>query len=231
MTVIQRARRRAAFKRRRRVFEFLESHPRPVNIIDLGGTVSFWKRIQLTPGDGLKITLVNNHHMDKTNIAMPIEGEFIREVRCDVMTLRQSDYAAYDVVFSNSMLEHLSSSHEQALLCDEIETSGKSYFLQTPSKFSLVDPHFPRLFAPFFALYPRGLQATLLVLDAAGKITLANARRRMHYYRPLGRRQLQSLLPTAKIVRDSVALLTTSLIAQRHASTDVAKTSMPCHER
>ncbi len=39
---------------------------------------------------------------------------------------------SYDIVFSNSVIEHVGNLEKQKQFADEVQRVGKSYFIQTP---------------------------------------------------------------------------------------------------
>jgi hypothetical protein len=138
-----RVRRNAARERSRMFRGFVASLRRPVRILDLGGTAEMWSRWQVTAADGFAITLLNHHRYDPTQRQATVTQPFIHDCRGDALRLSASDLAAFDVVFSNSMLEHLPSPADQAALARFIAATGLPYFIQVPNKYSPVDPHFP----------------------------------------------------------------------------------------
>lgn len=216
-TLILKARSAAAGRRAKRFLDFIHKLPRPVRVIDLGGSAEMWARWGVTKADRLLITLVNNHHIDKSHLGERVPGNFISERQMDVMELSKGDLASYDVVFSNSMLEHLSSEEEQIRLAASIADCGQPYFVQVPNKHCIVDPHFPHPLAPFFAAWPRPLQVRMLTLHRlSGGNRCASpeeAMRRLHYYTPLNRHRLRQLFPGATIAIERTFGLPLSLVA------------------
>lgn len=96
-------------------------------------------------------------------------------------------------------------------------------FLQTPNKYSPIDPHHPP--APFFATLPEELRTKLIRLSSfKPDLTLGVADRAMNeeearvwqsYYRPLGRRDLKRLFPEARVDVERVLFMPMSLIVTR----------------
>lgn len=116
--------------------------------------------------------------------------------------LSAAEFGNYDLIFSNSFIEHLRTPGAQRKLAQAIVASGVPYFIQTPNKLSLVDPHRP--FAPWFALYPKGLREALLVLSSFGNgsrcRSLSEARESQDHYNPLGVRDVRALFPDAWLI-------------------------------
>jgi hypothetical protein len=134
----------------------------------------------------------------------------------DATSLTVVDFRQYDLVFSNSFFEHLTSWDAQASLAASILASGVPYFIQVPNKHSPVDPHFP--FAPpFFASYPKSVQIRLCTLSSFGSRwrapSLAAARRAAYFYNPLSRRDMRALYPDATIASEQLFYVPISILA------------------
>ena len=59
---------------------------------------------------------------------------------------------SFDLVFSNSVIEHLFTKENQQKMANEVIRVGKNYFIQTPNKYFFIEPHwvFPLFqFLPF----------------------------------------------------------------------------------
>ena len=106
-------------------------------------------------------------------------------------------------------------------LARAIIDSKRPYFLQTPNKRSPLDPHFPRPYVPFFATYPRALQARLLSWSALGSgsaaPSYAAAITRLENYFPLTTRDVRQLFPQARIVVERPLGVPLSIIAMSEA--------------
>jgi hypothetical protein len=218
--MLQKLRRYTREMRLARFNEFMKGSTGPVRLIDLGGTVKFWEDWGLAKKPLLDVTLVNNHQ-DISRANDPIVLPNIHRRVADVLTLSAADLAEYDVIFSNSMIEHLPSRPAQQQLAEAIRDSGRPYFLQTPNKRSPIDPHFPSPYAPFFAAYPRPVQARLLTWSPLGSAAAAPsyqaALRRLENYHPLTPRDLRQLFPKARVVVERPMGVPMSIIAMSGA--------------
>lgn len=203
MNMIGRLRRYTRSVRGQKFRAFIAALPRPLRIIDVGGTARFWEAWKIRPDDLMDIVLINSHAIDRDESDYILSDTFIHAWRRDALSLTVEELREFDVIFSNSFVEHLLSGAEQSHIADLIVASGRGYFIQTPNKFAPIDPHFPNLCVPFFATYPRALQARLLCISALGSgeraSSLRAARERMAYYNLLGRRDMCRLFPTAVI--------------------------------
>ena len=77
-----------------------ESLNKPISILDLGGKVNFWENRGLAGNNDYKITLLNIKK-EKSNYS---------NINChvgDATNLNQFDNKSFDIVHSNSVIEHL----------------------------------------------------------------------------------------------------------------------------
>lgn len=216
---LQQVRANTARKRSALFRTFIAGMPRPVRVIDIGGTQEMWRRWQFSEADGVCVTLVNDHVSDvRLRDEATLGASFTKWWR-DARQLRPGDYADFDVVFSNSTLEHLYTRDNQRLVAGSIVASGKPFFVQVPNPHSPVDPHFPHPFAAFFGTWPRHWQAAALTRHALGSgrkyDTIDAALHRLENYLPVDRPALHELFPDARIVTEWTFGLPLSLIAQR----------------
>jgi hypothetical protein len=215
--------RRFTREKRLKVFNaFMQGASGRMRLIDLGGTVRFWESWGLAKQPLLDVTLVNNHDRDKQYANDPVSLPNLHRLNADVLTLTAADFSKYDVIFSNSLIEHLPGRDLQRKLAQAIIDSGRPYFLQTPNKRSPLDPHFPRPYVPFFAAYPRALQARLLSWSALGSGSASPsydaALTRLQNYFPLTARDVRQLFPRARIVMERPLGVPMSIIAMSNAS-------------
>lgn len=199
----------AARLRRRRLAlleALIEGLPRPVRLLDVGGTAGFWEVADWRPAD-VRIVLLNRAP-DEPRQAGPAV------VAGDARDLGQFADSAFDVVFSNSVIEHVGDVADQQRMADEIVRVGRRYLVQTPNRTFPIEMHF---LVPFFQFLPVAIQASLIqrfdlgwyrrVPDRSAALELV----RSHYL--LTATDLQRLFPAATIHRERVLGLTKSLIA------------------
>ncbi len=128
---------------------------RPLKILDVGGTVDFWEKTKLIEDKEITITILNLLEGTSNYANLVSTKGDVRDM------VRYSD-DEFDIVFSNSTIEHLGEYEDQRRCADEIKRIGKRYFIQTPNKYFPIEPHF---LYPFFQFYPKYFKA-LLVLYA-----------------------------------------------------------------
>lgn len=151
----------------------------PIRILDVGGTIAFWESMNLPLNEGLEITILNQ--AENT-----VENSKYTYIKGNACKLDFNDNE-FDVIFSNSVIEHVGGWEKQKAMADEIMRVGKRYFIQTPNKNFPLEPHF--LF-PFFQFFPLRIKTWIL----------------MHF--DLGWFKHQKDKKTAEEIVKSIALLT-----------------------
>jgi hypothetical protein len=140
-------------KKRFSIFlDLIRDLPRPIKIIDVGGTSLFWERMGFTNQAGIHITILNLN-------PSPVDHKGFTSVAGDARDLKQFGDQEFDIAFSNSVIEHVGSFEDQQKMAAEMMRVAKKIFLQTPNYYFPLEPHF--LF-PFFQFLPLRLQAKLL---------------------------------------------------------------------
>jgi hypothetical protein len=130
--------------RQRRHEEFNRRFPDLENmrVLDLGGTVASWRASAVRP---LKLTLVNLSHEQEHDSS----ESWMEVVYADACT---GGFGKYDLVFSNSLLEHLGGHARRRQFADVVHESAPYWWVQTPYRYFPVEPHwvFPGFqFLPF----------------------------------------------------------------------------------
>lgn len=145
---------RLAGTRRRRMarFEATMAPDDTTTIVDLGGTLPNWAHVAGRP----HLTLVN---------ADPwyADWEYPDHVRFELGDASALDVedSAYDVAYSNSVIEHLGNWETQQRFAAEALRVGKRVWVQTPAREFFFEHH---LMAPFVHWLPIGLQRRLVRL-------------------------------------------------------------------
>jgi ubiquinone/menaquinone biosynthesis C-methylase UbiE len=111
----------------------------PISILDVGGTEDFWNIMGINNISDVNISLLNISECKISNSNI----NFVKGNACDI----KFPDSSFDIVFSNSVIEHVGNGYNQKQMANEVKRVGKRYFVQTPSKSFFLEPHF--LF-PFF---------------------------------------------------------------------------------
>jgi hypothetical protein len=121
----------------------------------------------------------------------------------------------FDVVFSNSVIEHLGTLNEQRWMADEIRRVGKRYFVQTPNRYFPLEPHF---LVPFFQFLPLRMRVQLVRRFDLGWYGMGgipdpeHAEAVVRSIRLLSAGELLRLFPDGRLYRERLFGLTKSLI-------------------
>jgi len=122
--------------RRFQLFEKLTAKiPRPIRIIDIGGTNRFWEINGWTNHSDAHITLVNL-------TPEPQMHDNIDSRQGDATDLHEYADQSFDIAFSNSTIEHLFTLENQNRMAKEIRRVGKAFWVQTPNFWFPMEPHF-----------------------------------------------------------------------------------------
>jgi hypothetical protein len=198
------------FRKRRseHLRQLLAAVPKPYSILDVGGAQQFWEQAGIVCGEPGVETVVLN--VELANVTAP----GMRAVVGSATAMPEFADDQFDLVFSNSVIEHVGGPAEQQRMADEVRRIGRRYYVQTPSRYFPIEPHFV---FPFFALLPVSVRVFLVQHFALGwnrRIPdRAEAEALVCSVRLLTRRELQALFPDARLARERVAGLTKSYTA------------------
>lgn len=196
------------FRKRRFAFflSLLSRLKQPIRILDIGGTESYWKMMGMGSENQIHITLLN---LTKNVVTLPN----LVSVAGDARKIQLED-SSFDVVFSNSVIEHVGRYEDQLSMAREVARVGRCYFIQTPNRYFPLEPHF--LF-PFFQFFPSSVRAFLLQNFRLGWMEKTpdpkKARALVDGIRLLSKREFKSLFPQASIFEEKVFGIAKSFIA------------------
>ncbi len=196
------------FRQRRfaRFRQLVDALPRPVRILDVGGTTVFWERLGYAGDREIEVVLVNlvEQSSSYANITATVG---------DAADLSAFADDAFDIVVSNSVLEHLPTPELQARMASEVRRVGRRVYLQTPNRYFPLEPHF--LF-PFFGILPIRIRAFLLQhLDLGWHKRVpdrAAAVRDVRSIRLLTGSEMRRLFPDARFENERFLAVTKSFI-------------------
>ena len=195
-------------KKRFSIFlELIKDLPKPVKILDIGGTKNFWLQMGLLNDTGINLTIIN------------IEDEKINEsnikfIKADARDLSIFSDKEFDIVFSNSVIEHFNTKEDQLKMAMEVLRTGKKHYVQTPNYYFPFEPHY--LF-PCFQFLPNFVKVFLLMHFKIGWFekmkTREEALKTINSIRLLKIKDLNKLFPNSKIIKEKFLFLTKSFIA------------------
>lgn len=187
---------------RARKMAFFISHFHPdasTTILDLGGGDGSYF-LSLYPWPEQIIALdVNYRALRSIKQGRPIWG--------NGLSLPFKD-KAFDVLWSNAVIEHVGDFHAQRMFAKEIQRVGKGYFVTTPWKGFPIELHYK---LPFYQFVPKSIQQRLSKYFAIGWYDKGE----WEDINLLWQYQLQKLFPEARILKHRVTLWPETLIAYK----------------
>ena len=191
-----------------RLFEQTFKITHRTRILDVGGSPLIWEFAGVRP----RLTMVNlpsalQRHANVESIAG------------DGCHLPFKD-SAFDIVFSNSVIEHVGTRAEQQQFANEVARVGRHYWIQTPNRRFPVEPH---VMLPFIHYFPKSLQSAIVNRFTIWEILVHPSKEERAFYihhflnelKLLDIRELQALFPDSTIITEPVLGLPKSLIAVR----------------
>ena len=198
---------------RRKRFEFFMDQisilSLPVKILDVGGEQVFWERMGLAGLVDHQITILNI-------ISPAITFPNFHGAVGDATNLAGFSDQEFDLVFSNSVIEHLGTFQSQQRMAGEVLRVGRCYFVQTPNRFFPLEPHF---LVPFFQFFPKGLRIAMIRRFDLGWYQrtpdLQQARQLICTHRLLSESELRRLFPNGELYKEKIFGLTKSFSIYR----------------
>lgn len=183
-------------------------------IADIGGTDYYWR----IADDLLETAPVE---IDLYNLqAKPLSAGKVRSLVGDATRLDHVADDAYDLVHSNSVIEHVGGWSDMVAMAGHVRRIAPAYYVQTPNFWFPYEPHFR---APIFHWLPEQVRARLLMRFNLGfggrRETLDAAMRGVQSARMIDRAQIAALFPDAEIRNERFCGLTKSLMAVRQERT------------
>lgn len=197
-----------AFRKRRfaKFLKLLGTVPRPAKMLDVGGSELYWESLGFDERD-ISVLLLN---LTKRKV----KHSNFSSVVGDATNLNNYHDSEFDLVFSNSVIEHLSSWENQQKMASEVRRVGKRYYVQTPYKYFVIEPHW---MFPLFQFLPKKWRILLTENFSLGHQPRAGskilAKERVEEIRLLSKKEMQMLFPEALIAEEKIFGLTKSLIA------------------
>jgi hypothetical protein len=195
-------------ERRFKLFERLvETLPRPLRILDVGGTNEFWEQRDWAGRDDVSITLVNLEAPERRHANIhPTAG--------DATDLAEHVDHSFDIAFSNSVIEHLFTFDNQSRMAQEIRRVASAYWVQTPNFWFPIEPHF---LVPAWHWLPEDARVAILRRRGVGWAGRCpdpqHARKVVEEHRLMRRRELARLFPDATIIGERIGGLVKSWTA------------------
>jgi Methyltransferase domain len=198
-------------------FHFFEQRlaklgPGRITLLDVGGFERFWENRGYTSVDApgharLEITLLNLE-------AEPTHYPNMTSVKGNACDMSEFPTGRFDVVFSNSVIEHLHTYESQQAMAREVLRVGRHHFVQTPNRAFPIEPHFV---LPFFQFLPRPVQHGILTRTSLARrfkrVSAAESASLLDEIRLLTQQEFSALFPDSQIYQEKFFGMTKSFTA------------------
>lgn len=178
---------------------------KPIEILDIGGTQLYWERMNFTESDRYNITLLN------LSVA-PVKYKNFYSIKGDACDLSEFGDKHFDIVFSNSVIEHLFTKENQMKMANEVRRVGRFYYIQTPNYYFPLEPHW--LF-PLFQFLPFGVRVFLTKNFNLGNYKKSKTReaaiKRVDEVKLLTEKEMKKLFPDGKVYKEYLLGLVKSI--------------------
>ena len=193
------------FRRRRMKQFFALIAPSPSDrVVDIGGAVYTWNS-EAEAHAPFSVTLINNLQYED------FAGDRFQSIEADATALPFSDNA-FDIAFSNSVIEHLGTWEKQQAFAREARRVAPKLWIQTPARSFPIEAH---LLAPYIQYLPKSLQHRIVRWTPRGLLNPGVVHEIVDEVRLLTYREVANLFPDCRILRERFFGLTKSYIAVR----------------
>ncbi|MQA28767.1 MAG: methyltransferase domain-containing protein [Luteitalea sp.] len=181
-------------------FHFFEERlkalgPGRLTVLDVGGFEKFWVNRGYNGRDCLEITLLNLEEE-------PTHYPNLRSVKGNACDMREFTDRQFDVVFSNSVIEHLHTYESQQAMAREVQRVGRHHFVQTPNRYFFIEPHF---LLPWFQFMPRAVQIATLTKTSLARFKRLRpeaAQSLLDEIRLLSEQEFRGLFPKSQLYEE-----------------------------
>ena len=168
-----------------------------ITVLDVGGTQKYWEDKKLVQEMNLHITILNLEQI-------PVSGSHFSSVAGDATDLAAYADKSFDLVFSNSVIEHLYTWENQQKMAKEIRRVGNCYFVQTPNKYFVIEPHYA---LPLFQFIPKKLGYLILTKTKLSRFTQWEpiaAQQYLDEIKLLSLKEMRYVFPDGSVYREKV---------------------------
>lgn len=196
---------RARARRWQRLLEVFPSFSE-MRVLDLGGTPESWRLAPARPASVTTINLLPAQSATDRIIAIQADA-------CDLPSAVTHEH--FDLVYSNSLLEHVGGHTRRQRLADNIHSLADRHWVQTPYRYFPIEPHW--LF-PGMQWLPYEVRVQISMHWNRGYIrthTREDAQDRVDEIDLIGVSQMRRYFPSSVVWYERFAGLVKSLVAIR----------------
>ena len=176
-------------------------------VLDVGGTAQTWTKESGSVVE-FPVTLLNI-----LDYGSP-ESERFTAVMGDATALPFPD-RSFDIVFSNSVIEHVGTWKDQQAFASEVRRVSQKLWIQTPARSFPIESH---LLAPYIQYFPKAFQHRVARWTPRGILQPDVVHQIVDEVRLLTYSEMTQLFPDCVILRERILGMTKSYIAVRPAN-------------
>lgn len=156
---------RFRLKRMKILMSFVESvatKGKCFRILDIGGAYVYWQSVPSEFFERFNIQIVL---LNLTAPPLPSGSTRFISLSGDACNLENFSDSQFDLVHSNSVIEHVGSWQNMQRMSKEMDRVGRAIYIQTPYFWFPVEPHFV---TPFLHWFPLSIRCKLAMLMSMG---------------------------------------------------------------
>lgn len=182
-------------------------------VLDVGGTYQYWSSVPTSFLNEFDIEIIL---LNLTVYPLPQDARRFKSIAGDACNLVGMEDKSFDLVHSNSVIEHVGNWSRMRQMAMEMSRVGHAIYIQTPYFWFPIEPHF---LMPFLHWLPLSIRCKVAMSMRMGNWPKAKnfeeAIAAQQSAVLLDKRMMESLFPDAEIRFERLFLLPKSLIATR----------------
>lgn len=123
-----------------------------MRVLDMGGQPAIWDHVR----PSLRITCLNLPGIIDKGHQTHHQIQYLEGDACSMPYFKRGDF---DIIFSNSVIEHVGGQEKQLAFTAEVQRLSDTYWVQTPCKYFPIEAHCGM---PFWWFYPSALKLYFL---------------------------------------------------------------------
>jgi hypothetical protein len=193
---------------------------RPITILDAGGSSIYWIERGIADDERFEISVLN---LDDEEFRKRDPHPRIAEVVGDATRLPDLyGPGSFDIVFSNSVIEHVGDVAAQRAMADGIRSIADAYYVQTPNRRFPLEPHFvePMYLSPLcHPRMPEAVRQWAAGRTASGGSNPEQTRQILRSIRLMNKPELMACFPDGELVPEKFHGLVKSWMVYRRSAT------------
>jgi hypothetical protein len=179
--------------------------------LDLGGTTEAWRRAPVKPRKVVVLNLMEPGTSSDPSL-IPVMGDACAARQ---VLAKEGVDQAFDVVFSNSLLEHVGGHAKRLDVAAEVAALAAYHWIQTPNRYFPIEPHwlFPGM--QFLPVRLRTTVAEKWSLSHTPPDSFESAQESVLWTELISVSELRAYFPNSEIFKERAAGMTKSITAVR----------------